>query len=103
MVFVRIVNSQSYPNRQPSIWYTLGLLSKAKDEFTNYYEFWPDEVSLTDQNIFRHKFIIGHKMITDVYLLGLCKKRGGKLATFDGRVSPDLIEGGSAELVELIG
>jgi predicted nucleic acid-binding protein len=47
------------------------------------HEFWPDDISITDEALFDHAFILGPKQITDVYLLGLALKRGGRLVTFD--------------------
>jgi predicted nucleic acid-binding protein len=43
--------------------------------------FWPDDVSLCDARLF--DLAVGHRQLTDVYLLGLAVKHGGLLATFD--------------------
>ena len=43
--------------------------------------FWPDDVSVCDTTVF--KLTIGHRQLTDVYLLGLATSHGGRLATFD--------------------
>ena len=50
---------------------------------TKHYVFWADAVSLSDQRIFNPSMIRGHRQVTDIYLLGLAKKMGGCLATFD--------------------
>lgn len=47
------------------------------------HEFWPDDVSLADNNLFDRNRILGPKQLTDIYLLGLAAKHGGRLATFD--------------------
>ena len=47
------------------------------------HEFWPDDISITDETVFDHAFILGPNQITDVYLLGLAVKNGGRLVTFD--------------------
>ncbi len=47
------------------------------------HEFWPDNVSLSDESLFQQEFIVSHKQLTDVYLLGLAVKRAGALVTFD--------------------
>ena len=47
------------------------------------HEFWPDDISITDEAIFDHGYILGPNQITDVYLLGLAVKNGGRLVTFD--------------------
>ena len=47
------------------------------------HEFWPDDVSIADDQRFDRSFILGPNQITDVYLLGLAVKNGGRLVTFD--------------------
>jgi hypothetical protein len=45
--------------------------------------FWHDEVSLADQAVFDHASLLGPNQITDVYLLALAVKNGGRLVTLD--------------------
>ena len=47
------------------------------------HEFWPDDISVADDQLFDPAFILGPKQITDIYLLGLAVKHGGRLVTFD--------------------
>ena len=47
------------------------------------HEFWPDDTSITDQALLDHGRILGPGQITDVYLLALAVKHGGRLVTFD--------------------
>lgn len=49
--------------------------------------FWADDMSLLDPHFFDHDKFIGSKQLTDVYLLGLSTKNGGRLATFDQRIA----------------
>lgn len=63
---------------------------------------WRDAVSLTDAAIFSPQFIQGHRQLTDVYLLGLAKKMGGRLATFDRTIPLKAVRGGTAELLQII-
>lgn len=46
------------------------------------HEFWPDDISITDDTLLDPAHILGPKQITDVYLLGLAVKNGGRLVTF---------------------
>ena len=48
--------------------------------------FWTESVSLTDTALFNLAHIGGHRQITDVYLLGLAKRRGGTLVTLDDSI-----------------
>src|SRR3954447_15326355 len=45
------------------------------------HEFWPDSISLADEGLFDVTHVRGHRQITDVYLLGLAVKHGGRLTT----------------------
>jgi hypothetical protein len=42
--------------------------------------------------------IVTHGQITDIYLMGLAVKRGGKLATMDQRIPADAVRGGKKVL-----
>lgn len=65
------------------------------------HRFWPDDVSLTDV-IFDSDMIEGPKQVTDVYLLGLAKKNGGALATFDQSIPLAAVKGATkANLVSI--
>ena len=55
--------------------------------------FWSESVSLTDTTLFDLSRITGHGQITDVYLLGLVKKHGGTLVTFDASIPLKAVTG----------
>lgn len=64
--------------------------------------FWEDSVSLRDERVFKRPLPIAHRQLTDVYLLGLAKARGGRLASFDRRIPlHSVVRAGAADL-ELI-
>jgi toxin-antitoxin system PIN domain toxin len=44
------------------------------------HEFWPDDVFYRDVPL---RGVIGHRQVTDAYLVELARKHNGKLATFD--------------------
>lgn len=50
---------------------------------SGHHVFWPAAVSLRDEKIFTRAYLVGAKQVTDIYLLGLARKMGGSLATFD--------------------
>jgi toxin-antitoxin system PIN domain toxin len=64
--------------------------------------FWADEVSLRDPALFDPAFIAGHRQITDVYLLGLAKRKGGCLATFDRAIALKAARGAGRDSLLLI-
>jgi uncharacterized protein len=66
------------------------------------HEFWPDALDLAAVAGFSNLALVGHRQVTDAYLLALARSRGGRLATLDRGVA-DLVEAGErASLVEII-
>jgi uncharacterized protein len=50
------------------------------------HHFWADEISIVDALRQLKNRLVGHRQITDAYLLGLARHRKGKLATMDRAV-----------------
>jgi toxin-antitoxin system PIN domain toxin len=94
---VHILSQPRYPNRPGDASTTLEILRRlcAGDG----HQFWPADVSLRD--VVLPDAAITHAQLTDAYLLGLAAHRGGRLATFDGRVPTAAVRGGGSGL-ELI-
>jgi hypothetical protein len=67
-----------------------------------HYHFWTDDVSLRDETLFDPAFLGGHRQLTDIYLLGLARKRGGRLATFDRTIPYKAVVGARRDLLEVI-
>jgi hypothetical protein len=57
---------------------------------------------LRDKKLFNLSYISGHRQLTDVYLLGLAKKMGGRLATFDQTIPLKAVLGASQESIDVI-
>lgn len=97
----RIMASPGYPNPLP-VAAILQRLATAKA--TEHHCFWPDDVSLTDTEVFKHDELLGSKQITDRYLLALAVRNKGRLVTFDQGIRPTAVAGAAAEhLVQLSG
>ena len=64
--------------------------------------FWEDAVSLRDERLFRRARALTHRQLTDVYLLGLAKKKGGRLVTFDARIPLVSVIGAGEDHLEVI-
>ncbi len=47
------------------------------------HEFWSDDVSPCDADARAFERVVGHRQVTDAYLLDLARRRGGTLATVD--------------------
>lgn len=86
---------------QPGYLRTLGTPAEARRVLLRLlaspgHHFWPADLSLADTRFF--PALPPTKQITDLYLLGLAVKHGGRFATFDRGIDPTLIPGGSAAL-----
>jgi hypothetical protein len=55
--------------------------------------FWPDELSLLDARVVDPARIHGPRRMTDLYLLALAVRRGGRFVTFDGTLARAAVNG----------
>ena len=77
---VRIMSNPGYPNPLP-VQAVIEHLAVACHQ--DIHEFWSDEVSLLDSAVVDSTRIHGPRRLTDIYLLALAVKRGGRVVTFD--------------------
>jgi hypothetical protein len=94
-----VISQPSYPN-PVSVAFAHDFLSQqiaATD-----HAFWPDDISLLDVRLFDRTRILGPRQLTDVYLLGLAVKNGGRLATFDGAVPSSAVLGSEARHLAIL-
>lgn len=66
------------------------------------HEFWGDVVSLRDDRLFNRAFLNSHRHLTDIYLLGLAVKKGGRLATFDRGIPLEAVIGSRRGALDVI-
>jgi toxin-antitoxin system PIN domain toxin len=98
---VRVLSNPAYPSVEATpagVMSHLRILCSSPD-----HQFWPDDVGILDQELFRPELVAGHRAITDVYLLGLALRNKGKLATFDRSIPLNAVAGADARHLELIG
>jgi hypothetical protein len=81
---IRIMSNPGYPNPLP-VQAVIEHLAEACQQ--DIHEFWPDEVSLLNSEVVDSTRIHGPRQLTDVYLLALAVRHGGRLVTFDTGVS----------------
>jgi len=93
---IRILGRATYPEGPGTPAAAAGLL-KGMRRLAGH-SFWPDEFSLFSHPSIRLSAIATAAQVTDTYLLALAVHRGGKLATFDRRLSPAAIAGGADAL-----
>ncbi|MDZ7749045.1 MAG: TA system VapC family ribonuclease toxin [Halofilum sp. (in: g-proteobacteria)] len=66
--------------------------------------FWPADVSLLDRARFDWSHILGHRQVSDVYLLQLAVHNSGRFVTFDQHIPLDAVAGATeAHLVVVDG
>ena len=87
---VRVMSHPSYPNPVP-VDAVIERLGEAIA--TGEHEFWPDDVSLLDNRIADPKRIHGPRQVTDLYLLALAVRRGGRFVSFDASIPRTAIRG----------
>jgi uncharacterized protein len=94
---MRIMSHPSYPNPLP-----VSAVSERLSEASAglFHEFWADDISLMDAEIFVCERIHGPGQITDLYLLGLAIQHGGQFVTFDTSISLNAVR--SAEKKHLL-
>jgi predicted nucleic acid-binding protein len=73
----------------------IGLLGTFRERTRH--EFWPDDLTLLDAALVDAGQIRGYKQLTDVYLLALAVKNGGRLVTFDAGIPLAAVKGARPE------
>lgn len=98
---IRVLSSPSYPTVDATpaeAASRLRVLCGASE-----HRFWRESVSLLDGGLFRLEAVTGHRQVTDMYLLGMAVRHGGRLATFDRSIPLKAVRGARAEHLEILG
>lgn len=82
--FVRIVCNPAFTKQAPSVHQAISLLESAKEHQPGHH-FWRDELSMAEAAAHWNP-PLGHKQVTDAYLLGLVHRYKGTMVTFDQRI-----------------
>jgi toxin-antitoxin system PIN domain toxin len=93
---LRIVGHARYPNSAGTPAAVAELMASLRA--LPGHEFWPDEVSVLDQERVDRSRLLDSAQVTDSYLLALAVARGGQLATFDQRLVTDAVIHGAKAL-----
>jgi uncharacterized protein len=96
---VRIMSNASYPNALP----VLAVMERlAEASASSYHQFWPDDISMLEKRRFEASRIHGPRQLTDIYLLALAVRHGGRFVTFDHSVAVEAVTSAkSKDLVAL--
>ena len=87
---VRIMSHPGYPNALP-VEAIIDRLAEACRG--NHHEFWHDDISLLDEERFDASRIHGPRQLTDLYLLALAVRHGGRFVTFDQTIAVNAVKG----------
>ncbi len=77
---IRILSQPAYPGAQPPAAIAARL---AEASGTRWHEFWPDDLSLVEPRCVDWQHVLSSRQLTDIYLLALAVRRGGRLVTLD--------------------
>lgn len=100
--FIRIVSQVSYPNFRRTSLHAGESLERFKKASSSAYQFWADDISLSDPLLFDLSAVRGPRELTDVYLAGLALRRGGRLATIDSGIAWQAVRGAGPHLIEKV-
>lgn len=80
---IRILSQPAYPGPLPVAEVAARL---AEATATPQHSFWPDDFSLLERGAIEWSHVLGSRQVTDVYLLALAVRNGGRFVTLDRSV-----------------
>ena len=92
--FVRILSQPRYPS-PVSPAEAIGLLRKATR--SPHHTFWTSALSILDAERVRTDHVLGHRQVTDAYLLALAVLNEGRFVTFDRNVPLEAVQGATSD------
>lgn len=96
---LRILGNPKYPNSPGSPAAVAGILRQLRGLVGHV--FWAEDFSLVDADQVNADRVLTTGQVTDTYLLALAARQGGRLATFDRRLSVDAVGNGKAALFQI--
>ncbi len=99
-----VVRIMSHPGYSSGARFTPGDLISRLELFARQsdHEFWPDDISLRNDAIFAAERLHTSRQITDIYLLALAVKHGGRLATFDQGIPLSAVRNAKVENITVV-
>ena len=94
--FLRITSHLSYPRSTGSVMEQARVLRELRD--LPGHQFWPNDISLLEEDIWLQMDHAKSADLTDLYLLALAVKCGGKFVTLDRSIPAHRIRGGKGAL-----
>ena len=94
---IRVMSQPAYPGALVAADVAARLSEATQDPS---HAFWPDSVSLLQAGVLDWQRVLGHRQVTDNYLLALAVRHGGRFVTFDSRIDASAVPG--AEVAHLV-
>ena len=91
---VRIMSQPGYPQPVSTV-QAMALLRDAA--VTPYHQFWADDFSMLDDARIDSTRVLGPRQLTDLYLLALAVRHGGRFVTLDGRIALAAVRGATPQ------
>lgn len=88
---IRVMSQPAYPSPLPAA-QVAGRLAAAAAAL-RHHRFWPDSLGLLEAGRVNWGRLVGHRQVTDAYLLALAVAQGGRLVTLDRRIDATLVPG----------
>lgn len=96
---IRIMSQPAYPGTLAAAEVAGRLAEAARGPA---HAFWPDDLSLLDEGVLDWSRVLGHRQVTDNYLLALAVRHGGRFVTFDARIDHAAVRGSAREHLVIV-
>lgn len=97
---LRILSAPAYPGARPVVQVRAQVQTLCASA---HHHFWPDSLSLLQPGTLNTSHVLGHRQITDAYLLALAVHHRGRLVTLDGGLTVKAVQGaGPGHLLRLL-
>jgi uncharacterized protein len=96
---IRIMSQPAYPGAMPA-----AVVAARLAEATQHpaHQFWPDDISLLEPGVMDWQRVLGHRQVTDQYLLALAVRHQGRFVTFDARLDAGAVPGALAKYLMVL-
>lgn len=90
---IRIMSAPAFPGARP----VAQVLAQVQALCASpHHHFWPDAVSLVQAGTLNPAHLLGHRQLTDAYLLALAVHHQGQFVTLDGAIPYKAVQGADA-------
>ncbi len=87
---IRIMSQPNYPG---GAFVSAEVAARLGESAVGNHKFWPDDINLIAPGALNWARLLGHRQITDAYLLALAVKHSGRMVSLDRRISAATVFG----------